>query len=131
MNDIMLEVTDLKQHFPIHGGVFMRKVGSVKALDGVSFTVKQGETVGLVGESGCGKTTLGRTLLRLDNPTAGTIVFDGVDITTLPQKELRPLRREMQMIFQDPFESLNSRHTVGEILEESFPESFHPYKRCC
>jgi oligopeptide/dipeptide ABC transporter ATP-binding protein len=113
-------VTDLKHHFPIYGGIFLHQTGTVKALDGVSLTVHRGETVGLVGESGCGKTTLGRTMLRLYDPTAGKIVFNGIDITELSQKSLRPLRRNMQMIFQDPFESLNSRHTVGEILEESF-----------
>ncbi len=120
MTDSMIEVVDLKQHFPIYGGVFLRQVGTVYALDGVSIKVKRGETVGLVGESGCGKTTMGRTMLRLYDPTAGRIFIDGVDITRLSQKELRPLRRQMQIIFQDPFESLNSRHTVGEILEESF-----------
>ena len=120
MTDSMIEVVDLKQHFPIYGGVFLRQVGTVYALDGVSIKVKKGETVGLVGESGCGKTTMGRAMLRLYDPTAGRIMFDGIDITNLSQKELRPLRRQMQIIFQDPFESLNSRHTVGEILEESF-----------
>lgn len=120
MTDSMIEVVDLKQHFPIYGGVFLRQVGTVYALDGVSIKVKKGETVGLVGESGCGKTTMGRAMLRLYDPTAGRIIFDGTDITKLSQKELRPLRRQMQIIFQDPFESLNSRHTVGEILEESF-----------
>ena len=120
MTDSMIEVVDLKQHFPIFGGVFLRQVGTVYALDGVSIKVKKGETVGLVGESGCGKTTMGRAMLRLYDPTAGRILFDGIDITNLSQKDLRPLRRQMQMIFQDPFESLNSRHTVGGILEESF-----------
>ena len=119
MNDVMLQVSGLKQHFPIYGGVFLRQVATIKALDGVDLNVKRGETVGLVGESGCGKTTLGRTMLRLYDPTEGRIVFDGRDITDLSQKRLRPIRQQMQMIFQDPFESLNSRHTVGEILEES------------
>ncbi len=120
MSDYLLEVENLKKHFPIHGGVFLRQVAAVYALDGITFGIKPGETVGLVGESGCGKTTLGRTLLRVYDPTAGRITFRGTDITTLSQKELRPIRREMQMIFQDPFESLNSRHTVGHILEEPF-----------
>ncbi len=120
MPDTILNVENLKQHFPIFGGIFLRRVATVYALDGVSLEVKQGETVGVVGESGCGKTTLGRSMLRLYDPTAGKIVYDGQDITELSQKELRPIRREMQMIFQDPFESLNSRHTVGEVLEEPF-----------
>lgn len=120
MTRTMIEVRNLKQHFPIFGGIFLRKIATVRALDGVSLSVPEGETIGLVGESGCGKTTLGRVMLRLYEPTDGNIIFDGADITTHSQKQLRPLRREMQMIFQDPFESLNSRHTVGEILEESF-----------
>ncbi len=120
MTEYLLEVHDLKKHFPIYGGIFLRQVGTVYALEGVSFSVKKGETVGLVGESGCGKTTLGRTLLRLYDPTSGEILFEGKDLTNLPAAELRSLRQQMQMIFQDPFESLNSRHTVGSILEEPF-----------
>ena len=120
MSDYFLEVQRLTKHFPIHGGVFLRQVATVHALDNVSFGIKRGETLGLVGESGCGKTTLGRTLLRLYDPTAGKIFFKGRDITALPQKALRGLRKEMQMIFQDPFESLNARHTIGHILEEPF-----------
>jgi len=116
----ILSVSGLKQHFPVYGGILYREIGKVYALDGVSFTVQQGETLGLVGESGCGKTTLGRSILRLYRPTAGTVRFNGIDITGLRQREIRKLRREMQMIFQDPFESLNARHTVGEILEEPF-----------
>ncbi|MBT6500184.1 MAG: ABC transporter ATP-binding protein, partial [Deltaproteobacteria bacterium] len=120
MSTELLKVKDLKQHFPLHGGILFREIGRVFAVDGVSVSVEKGETLGLVGESGCGKTTLGRSMIRLYRPTAGEIIFDGLDITRLRQKELRGLRREMQMIFQDPFESLNSRHTVGEILEEPF-----------
>ncbi|MBU2515600.1 dipeptide ABC transporter ATP-binding protein [bacterium] len=120
MPDIILNIENLKQHFPTYGGIFRRQVATVYAVDGVSLKVKRGETVGVVGESGCGKTTLGRSLLRLYNPTGGRIIYNGQDITALPQKQLRPIRREMQMIFQDPFESLNSRHTVGEVLEEPF-----------
>jgi peptide/nickel transport system ATP-binding protein len=120
MSSAILKVENLKQHFPIHGGILMKKTGNVYALDGVSISVNSGETVGLVGESGCGKTTLGRCVMRLYDPTDGKIEFDGLDITRMSQKKLRPLRREMQMIFQDPFESLNARHTIGEILEESY-----------
>jgi len=120
MSEYLMEVNHLKQHFPIYGGVFLRKVGKVYAVDDVSLRVKRGETLGLVGESGCGKTTLGRALIRLYTPTAGEIFFDGNNITHLKQKDLRKYRREMQMMFQDPFESLNSRHTIGQILEEPF-----------
>ncbi|MBF0280288.1 MAG: dipeptide ABC transporter ATP-binding protein [SAR324 cluster bacterium] len=120
MSEYLLEVKDLKKHFAIFGGIFLRQIATVFALDGISFGVKQGETVGLVGESGCGKTTLGRTLLRLYNPTAGEIHFKGQDITSISQSSLQNTRREMQMIFQDPYESLNSRHTVRQILEEPF-----------
>ncbi|MFB2865867.1 ABC transporter ATP-binding protein [Aeromonas sp. MdU4] len=115
----LLSVRDLKQYFQLGGGL-LRKKYTVHAVDGVSFDLKQGETLGLVGESGCGKSTLGRSLLKLFDPTAGTITFEGRDITALSPKEMRSLRQEMQMVFQDPAESLNSRHTVGQILEEPF-----------
>ncbi len=120
MNEPLLEVKHLKMHFPVLGGVFRRTVGKVYAVDGVSFFINKGETVGLVGESGCGKTTVGRSLLRLYNPTSGKVMFDGKDLSVLGREALRDLRKDMQMIFQDPFESLNSRHTVGNILEEPF-----------
>ena len=115
----LVEIDDLKVYFPITSGlVFDRHVGDVRAVDGVSFSVQRGETLGLVGESGSGKTTVGRAMLRLNKPTAGRIVFDGVDITTLSDGKLRPLRRRMQMVFQDPYASLNPRHSVGRIVGE-------------
>ncbi len=122
----LLEVNNLKVYFPIMGGVIRHKVGEVKAVDDVSFTIEAGETVGLVGESGSGKTTVGRAVLRLLEPTAGNIRFDGQDITQASDRELRPLRKQMQMVFQDPFGSLNPRMTiasiVGEALKIHFPE---------
>jgi peptide/nickel transport system ATP-binding protein len=115
----LLELEDLKVYFPIKSGIVLdRHVGDIKAVDGVSLEIRRGETLGLVGESGCGKSTVGRTILRLYKPTAGRIVFDGKDITRLSEEELRPLRRRMQMIFQDPFASLNPRHSVGRIVGE-------------
>lgn len=120
MSEYLLEVDNLKMHFPIRGGVLRRKVGKVYAVDGVSLKARTGETLGLVGESGCGKTTVGRSILRLYTPTGGDVMFDGRDLSTLDNEALRVLRRDMQIIFQDPFESLNSRHTVGNILEEPF-----------
>jgi len=120
MSEYLLEVNNLKMHFPIHGGVLWRKIGKVYAADGVSLTVREGETVGLVGESGCGKTTLGRSIVRLYKPTEGKVVFAGKDMSKISRKELRELRRDLQIIFQDPFESLDSRQTVGDILEEPF-----------
>jgi len=120
MTDNLLKVEKLKMHFPIHGGILRRKVGWVYAVDGVSLKVKKGETLGLVGESGCGKTTVGRTIARLYKPTAGKVKFDGKNIGSLNHHELREVRRDLQMIFQDPFESLNARHTIQEILQEPF-----------
>ncbi|HWV39063.1 MAG TPA: oligopeptide/dipeptide ABC transporter ATP-binding protein [Vulgatibacter sp.] len=116
----ILELQGLRTHFPVHGGILGGQVAKVHAVDGVDLTVMPGETLGLVGESGCGKSTLGRTILRLVDPTDGTIRFDGRDITRLSQRALRPLRREMQMIFQDPFSSLNPRMRVGDIIGEPF-----------
>ncbi len=114
----LLEVRGLKKYFPIKKGIFSKTVGNVKAVDDVTFTIKRGETLGLVGESGCGKTTVGRSLLRLIEPTGGQIIFDGKDITDISQKELKTYRKEMQIIFQDPYSSLNPRITVGGMLTE-------------
>ena len=117
--DPLVEIEDLKVWFPIRSGIVMdRHVGDVKAVDGVTLNIERGETLGLVGESGCGKSTVGRALLRLYDPTAGRIVFDGTDITHLKESEMRPLRRRMQMIFQDPYASLNPRHSVGRMVAE-------------
>ncbi|WP_193157803.1 ABC transporter ATP-binding protein [Vibrio navarrensis] len=115
----ILRIDNLKQHF-VSGRKLFAKGYTVKAVDGVSLSVKRGETLGLVGESGCGKSTLGRTILKLFEPTEGKIYFEGRDITQLSPKEMRPLRKEMQIVFQDPLESLNQRHTIGMILEEPF-----------
>lgn len=117
-NEVLLKVENLKMHFPIYRGVFQRQVGAVHAVDGVSFDVQRGETLGLVGESGCGKSTTGRTILQLYKPTAGQVFFEGSDLVTLKHEEMRFMRREMQMIFQDPYASLNPRMTVGEIVGE-------------
>ncbi|HXL48310.1 MAG TPA: ATP-binding cassette domain-containing protein, partial [Xanthobacteraceae bacterium] len=114
----VLEVTDLKKHFPVKRGIIRRTVGHVYAVDGVSFEVREGETLGLVGESGCGKSTVARTVLRLLEPTTGIIKLDGHDITHLGKAELRRHRRGMQMIFQDPYSSLNPRMTAGDIVGE-------------
>jgi oligopeptide transport system ATP-binding protein len=115
----LLEVKGLRKHFPVTEGVIARRlVGEVKAVDGIDFTLRRGETLGLVGESGCGKTTTGRCILLLERPTAGEIIYDGVDLASLPPKELRALRRRIQVIFQDPYSSLNPRLKVGEIIAE-------------
>ncbi len=116
----LLTVQNLKMHFPVRGGVFYRTQATVKAVDGVSFSLKPGETLGLVGESGCGKSTVAKSVVRLLKPTSGSIQFDGHNITHSSAGSLRKLRREMQMVFQDPAESLNPRHTIGQILEEGF-----------
>jgi len=119
MTTPLLEVKGLRMHFPITEGIVTRRtVGEVKAVDGVDFTVGRGETLGLVGESGCGKTTTGRCILRLENPTAGSIVYDGIDIASLGQREMVKLRQKIQVIFQDPFSSLNPRMKVGQIVAE-------------
>src|SRR5215210_4462764 len=117
--DVLLRVEGLKMHFPITSGILIqRQVGAVRAVDGLDFFIRQGETLGLVGESGCGKSTAGRSILQLYKPTAGSVVFKGQDITKLGRNEMRGMRRQMQMIFQDPYASLNPRMTVGDIISE-------------
>jgi oligopeptide/dipeptide ABC transporter ATP-binding protein len=114
----LLEIRDLKKYFPVGDGLFSRKKGNVKAVDGVNLTINEGETLGLVGESGCGKSTLGRTILRLIEPTSGEVIFHDKNLLALSARELREMRREMQIIFQDPYASLNPRMRVGDIIGE-------------
>jgi oligopeptide transport system ATP-binding protein len=123
----LIDARSIVKHYPIRGGVWMKQTGSVKAVDGVSLTIGEGETVGLVGESGCGKTTFGRAILRLEEPTSGEIFFQGKSILGYARNEMQALRREMQIIFQDPFSSLNPRKTVGQIIGE--PLLVHGVKR--
>src|SRR5687768_10344509 len=119
MDEPILRVEDLKVHFPITRGILIqRRVATVKAVDGVSFTIRRGETLGLVGESGCGKSTTGLAILRMLTPTAGRIVFEGEDITDYDAARMRPIRRRMQMVYQDPFSSLNPRMKLGDIVGE-------------
>ncbi len=117
-SEVILTVDNLKMHFPIYRGVIRRRVGAVHAVDGISFQVKKGETLGLVGESGCGKSTTGRTILQLYKPTAGKVYFKDTELTSLKSEQMRLMRREMQMIFQDPYASLNPRMTVRDIIGE-------------
>jgi len=118
-NGVLLSVRNLVKHFPITRGIILQKqIGAVHAVDDISFDIHRGETLGLVGESGCGKSTTGRTILQLYRPTSGQVIFDGIDLVTLKGNELRKMRRRMQMIFQDPYASLNPRMTVGEIIGE-------------
>ncbi|MGD8485829.1 MAG: ATP-binding cassette domain-containing protein, partial [Chloroflexota bacterium] len=117
-NGALIEIEDLYKYYPIHAGLLRRKVGDVKAVDGVSFSVAKGEVLGLVGESGCGKSTLGRTLLQLLEPTSGRVYFRGQEITHVKGKELRGLRRKLQIIYQDPYGSLNPRMPVNDIIGE-------------
>jgi len=118
MSDVLLEVKNLVKHFEVGGGMFGKAAGLVRAVDGVSFSIRRGETLGLVGESGCGKTTTGRCVLQLERPTSGQIIFEGRDLTTLDASEMRAVRRKLQVIFQDPYSSLNPRMTIGEIVGE-------------
>ncbi len=119
-NEILVDVKNLKKYFPIKKGFIKSETQYVKAVDDISFHIRKGETLGLVGESGCGKSTTGRTIIRLYDPTSGKIMFNGKDISTLSQKEIKPYRKKIQMIFQDPYASLNTRMTVGDIIGEPF-----------
>ena len=116
----LLSVQNLTKRFPVRGGALLRKTGEVHAVDGVSFDLEAGKTLGLVGESGCGKSTVGKSILRLHEPTSGSVLFEGRAIAHMSKKELRHVRRDIQIIFQDPYESLNARHTIGKILAEPF-----------
>lgn len=118
MSELLLEVNGLKKYFPITGGIFGRVKGEVKAVDDVSFYVKKGETLGIVGESGCGKSTTGRLLMRLIEASDGRIIFEDKEITSMSKSDLRKVRRDIQMVFQDPYASLNPRHSIEKILEE-------------
>lgn len=115
----LLQVSNLKQHFPIKGGIFGRTVNHVKAVDDISFTIYEGETLSIVGESGCGKSTTGRAILRLDEPTSGSVLFEGKDLLAMSKSEMRSMRKDLQVIFQDPFASLNPRQSVSQILGEA------------
>lgn len=119
MSETILEVKNLKKYFPIRGGVFQKTIGHVKAVDDISFTMKKGETLGLVGESGCGKSTVGRTIVRLYDKTEGDVIFEGIDVHKLPKNKLRSLRPKMQLVFQDPFSSLNPRLRIGDSIGEA------------
>ena len=124
MRDVIIEATDLVKQYPIKRGVLRSTVGHVKAVDGVSFELRRGETLGVVGESGCGKSTLGRLLMRLEEPTSGTVNFDGVEMHSTSAAQMRKMRRDIQIVFQDPYTSLNPRMTVGDIIGEPF--DIHP-----
>ena len=117
-NKVLVRVEDLKMHFPIYRGVIQRQVGAVRAVDGVSFSIHKGETLGLVGESGCGKSTTGRTILQLYKPTAGKVFYEDVELTKLHPEKMRLMRKNIQMIFQDPYASLNPRMTIRDIIAE-------------
>jgi oligopeptide transport system ATP-binding protein len=122
--EVILKATDLVKHYPIKGGILRRTVGHVKAVDGVSFELLKGETLGVVGESGCGKSTLGRLLMRLEEPTSGSVEFEGRDMHKQSSSDMRRMRRDIQIVFQDPYTSLNPRKTVGDIIGEPF--EIHP-----
>ena len=124
MADVILKATDLVKYYPIKGGILRLTVGQVKAVDGVSFELRQGETLGIVGESGCGKSTLGRLLMRLEEPTSGHVEFQGVNMNAQSGGAMRRMRRDIQIVFQDPYTSLNPRKTVGDIIGEPF--DIHP-----
>ena len=127
--EVLLRVDDLKMYFPIRRGILQRQVGAVKAVDGITFEVRKGETLGLVGESGCGKSTTGRVILQLYKPTGGRVFFEGEDMTGLHGEDLRRMRRRMQMIFQDPYASLNPRMTVADIVGEPLECTASPAAR--